>query len=238
MQNTTNRFVAFIDILGFKNLVDNNSHEFVYKKLSALIESLNEIKKRKNDIIKIWTFSDSILIFTKDDSEVCADHILFETSSIIRKSISLELLAKGAVAFGEFTADYDNSIFFGKPLIDAFQLQEEMKLSSVIIHHSCEKKLKKMKYADTKLLDGGRSFNYNTPMKYGFVNHLQLNWIEYSIMYRLNEEERQKEFDLTLEKIDNLYLEVSGSPRQYLDNARAFLLECKNKSDQNHVKQK
>lgn len=36
MGNTSDRFVAFIDILGFKNLVDNNSHEYVYSKLEGL----------------------------------------------------------------------------------------------------------------------------------------------------------------------------------------------------------
>jgi hypothetical protein len=234
MKNTANRFVAFIDILGFKNLVDSQTHSFVYNKLYALIDSIKEIHDEFGDEVKIWTFSDSILIVSKDDSEDCADSILFNTSALVTKSINLGLLSKGAVAYGNFTSDFENSIFFGKPLIDAYQLQEEMKVSSIIIHHTCEKKLKTMKYKETNLLEGGRTFEYNTPMKFGFVKHMHLNWLEYYSLFI--SENSDKEFKSYLGLVDKMYLDVSGSARQYLDNTLLFLNKCKDVSDKEGTK--
>ena len=89
---TTERFITFIDILGFKNLVNNNSHEQVLKKLENLKLSLDEIDKREKQKLKTWIFSDSILIVSKDDTYNAADSIMINTSKVIESSLNLGLL--------------------------------------------------------------------------------------------------------------------------------------------------
>lgn len=227
MEDTKNRFVAFIDILGFKNLVDTKTHHMVFNKLSSLVDSFKKIK-RDAPTLRIWMFSDSILIMSVDDSEASADNILFYTSLIITRALDVELLAKGGIAFGQFTADFDKSIFFGKPLIDSYLLQEDMKMSSVILHHTMENKLKKMKYKYVNLMENNRCFEYMTPMKYGTVKHTHLNWLEYYHLYKFDSpEEKEKIFKKYQKLIDNLYLDVSGQARQYLDNTSKFFLDIK-----------
>jgi hypothetical protein len=45
MDNTANRFIAFIDILGFKDFVGRNTHNIVLEKLTHLSDSIAHIKK-------------------------------------------------------------------------------------------------------------------------------------------------------------------------------------------------
>ena len=227
MKLTANRFVGFIDILGFKNLVDSKTHDAVFKKLSALVGSFEEIKSEAPNL-RIWMFSDSILIITSDDSERSADDILFYTSVIITRALEVDLLAKGCIAYGKFTADFEKSIFFGKPLVDSYLLQEDMKMSSVILHHTMEQKLRTMNYKTVNLMEGDRCFDYQTPMKYGSVKHTHLNWLEYYHLYKTPIlEDKLKIFKKYQVLIEKLYLDVSGQARQYLDNTINFMNELK-----------
>src|ERR1035437_6528279 len=76
-KKTDKRFVAFFDILGFKELVLKNSHEEILGKLESLKWLLQVIQKTviptfegsnvyENHTRPI-TFSDSIIIFSKED---------------------------------------------------------------------------------------------------------------------------------------------------------------------------
>lgn len=88
-----------------------------------------------------------------------------------------------------------------------------------------------MEHKGVNLLDDGRFFDYNTPMKYGSIRHLHLNWLEYNVLFILKGKEREIEFAANLNSVEKMYLEVSGSPRQYLDNTHVFLLKCKEVSE-------
>ena len=73
-----NRFVAFIDILGFKDSVLRESHSNIYNKLVDLSDflesfesSLVKLEKQifEDSEIKTFNFSDSIIVFSKNSSE-------------------------------------------------------------------------------------------------------------------------------------------------------------------------
>lgn len=224
---TANRFVSFIDILGFKNLVNNNTHNQVLKQLEALKNTLDEIEKDDVAELKTWIFSDSILIVTQDDSYISADAIMFYSSQLVHRALEIGLLVKGVISYGKFTADFDKSIFFGKPLIDAYIMEEEIKLSSILLHHTFEKKLKNFKNTP-KLHEDGRCVEYLTPLQKGFVNHLHLNWMEYYSIFSLEKEDKiNHEIDNSVTMLKKLYLTVSGHPRVYIDNTLKFIEECR-----------
>ena len=221
------RFVAYIDILGFKDLVETNTHGHVLKKLKRLKQSLDEIDKREKQDLRTWIFSDSIFIFSMDDTYEAADAVMINTAKVVESALRSGLLVKGAVAHGKITADFQRSIFFGRPLIDAYLLQEEMKLASVVLHHTCEHKI--LSYDHKAPIDGsGRCLEYPTPFVGGVVNHMHLNWLEYLILYRIDkEDDKTAEMDRHIERLRDLYLTVSGHPRVYIDNTLKFFDECR-----------
>lgn len=88
-KTTDNRFVAFLDILGFKDKVMRNSHEEIYSELNKIstvrrhLEKLvikNKIGLYKDIDIYIVSFSDSIVLFSKNDSK---DNFDFFTTSLM-----------------------------------------------------------------------------------------------------------------------------------------------------------
>lgn len=72
-KTSSNRFVAFFDILGFKSIVaEYPAQEVVDKIKNLLIPSLNQSVNSvwNADKVKYISVSDSIILYTVDDSEV------------------------------------------------------------------------------------------------------------------------------------------------------------------------
>jgi hypothetical protein len=228
---TCERFVAFLDIMGFKNLVDRNSHEKVKKKLESLLPTLSSIKETAKNELKMdsitlsdegsifvpsaaypVTFSDSIVLFSFDGSRLSAQRLFLYVELILLVAIDAKIPLKGAIAYGKMTADVekDSSFYFGKPLIDAYELQKELLLYGVVLHHTSEQRL--LKIGVLKKLKNMHLFEYHVPMKHNKISHHILDWTRF-----LSEEKE------SLRMISNLYNYVSGKPRIYVDNTIEFI---------------
>ena len=143
--------VAFIDILGFKNMVDKSEEDS--SKFNIILETLNKFKsienpetwnkanflveieedaQRKNlqdfnikDIVQCNCFSDCITIFVKADTNI---NERFSTLVAFISKISCELLQdgifiRGAITYGNLYTNKDASVFFGKAMNKAYTLE-------------------------------------------------------------------------------------------------------------------
>lgn len=222
---TCGRFVAFLDIMGFKDRVFRNSHKKVLAEMelfhSDVIKVIEEDAKLVSKKPKgVWflfgdtriqpvLFSDSILLISSDGSGESAANMLFTVKELLRRSLEKEIPIKGAIAYGKQTADFDKSLYFGRPLIDAYELQNELQIYGVALHHTTEKRLAIVKTL-IKHEENGDICKYQAPLKNGTVNHYMLDWLG----------DRAKNTVETL--LSKLYLTVSGSPRIYVDNTLCF----------------
>src|SRR5438128_1419170 len=97
---TDKRFVDYFDIMGFKDLVQRNSHTGILNKLESLkrvLTKLEDSNAENNDALKkinieklqtrSITFSDSIIIFSKSDTIKDFDKIVYDSYMIIHKAI-------------------------------------------------------------------------------------------------------------------------------------------------------
>lgn len=211
-EETNKRFVAFLDIMGFKDMVMRMDHEDLYKtlnsifKLSSIIESLDILK----DSICITKFSDSIIIFSNTTSKKDLQYFIKTIIIIFSESLNNHIPLKGAIAYGKISIDKDNSMFFGQPIIDAHLLQEELFYYGVICHNSFENYLRNNN--NTKIKD--LFLKKPTALKSGNITHLNLDW--YNKMPEKMSEKFKKN-SLT-ELLDSISLNVSGAPRKYIDN--------------------
>ncbi len=158
-----------------------------------------------NTLIKSVIFSDSVMLISNDESEESIMNMLLFINLIFTLSLMIGVPIKGAVAHGRLTADFKKSLYFGKPLIDAYELQTEIKIYGAVLHHSAEKYLTDQQIIDK--LDNKYLMKYNTPVKQGHAYHylVKLDMIG--------------AFDDTVnESITKLYCNTSGSTRQYIDN--------------------
>ena len=150
------RFVAFLDLLGFKDKVMRSTHEEIYAelhKISTVRQYLegttnnDSIQKALNDVdIYIVSFSDSIVLFSKNDD---IDNFKFFSIALLglfSEAIKNKIAIKGAVAHGLVSLNKSEQIYFGQPIIDAFLLEEDVNFIGVLCHNSIDKYLKSDKY--------------------------------------------------------------------------------------------
>jgi hypothetical protein len=226
--NTCKRFVAFLDIMGFKDMILRKSHEDVKKILepfSSLFwaiekiahDSLSQITFKSNSSVVLPTeglvrsviFSDSIILVSIDDSKDSFVNLLATLGWVLKYAFINIIPIKGAIAYGDQTADFNRSLHFGRPLIDAFELQKELQLYGVILHHTMEKRLSELNIINN--LEDKYIFKYPVPMKSGKINHLMLDWTGWSSK------------DESLKLVTRLYNSVSGAPRLYVDNSLDYV---------------
>jgi hypothetical protein len=229
---TPNIFVAFLDIMGFKDRVFREKHEDILKSLrklrSAIVVVEQDAEERLRDkkqfkekrekkasntsCVFPISFSDSIVLFTNDDSDDSAEKILNETNYIFSSAIACGIPMKGSIAFGEMTVDTKHSLYFGQPLIDAYELHKELQIYGVVIHHTAQKQFELLK---NKSIFELLVLNSSVPLKSGTVNHSLTN----GMFFEQN----------PIEVVDALYRNVSGQPRKYVDNTLKFITETKQK---------
>ncbi|MEP2937499.1 MAG: hypothetical protein ABJM06_09195 [Gilvibacter sp.] len=215
---TDKRFVAFIDILGFKDLVMRNSHSHIYELLSEISKLRNRIdnwtdkgaERFINSELYTVSFSDSIVIFSKSDSVDDFDLFTHGVKWLFAQAIEKSIPMKGALAYGEISLNKSSQIYFGQPIIDAYLLEEEVNYFGLVMHNSIEKYFNENKE--------NSSSNYNlselrTPLKCGVISHLNLLWFK----------EKDTDFIKLKNKIKDFQFNVSGSPRRYIDNTLSLI---------------
>lgn len=212
----TKRYVAFLDILGFKDYVMRNSIHAVYGRLKVL----NALRPEEDDPdyesetsrrIKFYNFSDSIFIFSKDDEFASLRHFLTYVKRVMRMALRKGIPLKGAIAFGNIAVDVNHNVFCGQPIIDAYMLEEDLQYMGVVFHHTFEDEY--FKLSDTHIKRVSEWIReVPTPFKYGKRTHLNLDYrIAGSTTYDFQEQ------------VENQRFFSSGDARKYVDNTLEML---------------
>ena len=195
--DTCERIVAFLDIMGFKDMVARH-FEAIKDKLEKLSSFIGETM---DENYQYMIFSDSIILYAKSEGMEVFKSLLTKVSKIIEKSISLGLPIKGAIAKGECTVSLGyKPFFFGQPIIDAYTLEENVVLYGVVLHNTVENMALELSEENFDFV-----FDYNVPLKGGNSNHFVLNWFGKNV--------GQNHSNLLA-----IRTTVSDSPRRYIDN--------------------
>jgi hypothetical protein len=226
-QPTDNRFISFIDIMGFKDLVLRSPHEEVYSLLTEISNIRNYIEKTTNGLEERYedaevdsaSFSDSIILFSKNDTPASFDLLVYSTSFLFAKAIERNIPLKGAIAYGKISLNKPSQIYFGQPLINAYLLEEEMHYYGVVAHHSI---LDYIHRNENEIKStNGYLFNCFTPLKGGLINHTNLDWFrdlneaDDKEIVKIKDNDFKKAF---YDKMKVFASKTSGAPRKYLDN--------------------
>lgn len=135
--NYENRIVLFLDILGFRAIIDktvdkqddNNTSgiEELYTKLEEVRKFLNarlkqkEIFQDRNFSLRVTQFSDSIIIsFINDDNRTLLK-LIRTIQELIINFVNSGMLCRGAISYGKLI--HDNRIIFGPALNDAYETE-------------------------------------------------------------------------------------------------------------------
>lgn len=193
------RTVAYIDILGFKNILANHKLINVGNAFKSVIENLDRVLKddsrflcvQRNTNVKcpIFIFSDSIAIFSPDvvDSQLheTVDNwygflsVVLYAERTIQCLLSSRLPFRGGIAFGETYLDVKNSIFLGDGYMKAVALEKVQQWLGVSIDKSVEQEFSSfLKNKDLKCFP---LIKYEVPLVCGHSEKkLTVNWLQYS----------------------------------------------------------
>ncbi len=219
---TANRFVAYFDILGFKNRVMRESHEKVYEQLEKISRLKLIIENHKYTLedkqVYITIFSDSIFVFSEDASGNSFDFFIAAITTLFGATISNKIPLKGAIAYGEITVDKENQIYFGQPIIDVYLLEQDVNYMGIVAHHSIDKYIEEDKRIDLKqYFFKSLLLEIKTPLKSGRIAHTNISW--FHKVFFDGEEKTEEEVNTILEeRIKTFRTSSTGAARRYVDN--------------------
>lgn len=121
----TNRWFCYLDLLGFRNLVQSKDIEQVlpiYEEALSHLENAAQNKARQG-IMFSW-FSDTFILYSK--SGRAEDFALLEQAGrlFFRELIKNEIPVRGALTYGKLYSQQERNIFIGPALIDAYHYGE------------------------------------------------------------------------------------------------------------------
>ena len=205
---TRERFVVFLDIMGFKDRVARQDHQKILSDLQQLSAFISDRIQREEAFL-FTRFSDSIIILSSDIEYETFCKLVRLTNAVVAYSISLNLPIKGAIASGQCTAiSGDKSLYFGQPIIDAYVLEENIELYNVVLHHTVEELAIRLSN------DTHEVFDFQVKLKKGISSHYVLAWFSHSI-----QDDKQNLLEIRKS--------VSDYPRRYIDNTLMCIDEYK-----------
>ena len=215
---TEDRFVAFLDIMGFKDMIARTKHEDIYKmmiKLDDMSYDNSIIHDRSEDrevLVRTTTYSDSIVMYSKNKNKKSMHAFFGALSGMYQDLLEEGIPFKGAVSFGKMTLDIERTIFFGQPLIDAYLLEGEVNFYGIVIHGSAE-----------ELIMNNDEFSfalpYDCPLKRGKSQHLTV------FPLFVGDKSKKDETKILLESIHRMRFKTSGHIRKYIDETEKYILK-------------
>jgi class 3 adenylate cyclase len=182
-----NYFLAVCDILGFSALVGKNSLESVVELLAWFRRSLNHsvLKSEFPDVVPATSdlarhehvgvawFSDTLLFYTKSDTDDAIRELLATVAWLVFEGmVDGRTRVRAGIAYGEAYIDPQNSLFVGKPIVEAYRLERAQQWSGGALSQSaCDRLPEKILSADWWVVQ------YDVPLKDGKTHRtLALNW--------------------------------------------------------------
>ncbi|MCI8311080.1 MAG: hypothetical protein HFI12_02455 [Lachnospiraceae bacterium] len=156
------KYVAFLDILGFKETLkkmkQSEAAEYISKFSSTAFEEWNKIQPT---LLEGYIVSDSFIIYSKSCSDDSLKMLLLLVDSICKKEFSENsILIRGAIASGDFErieakelASLKKGLIVGQAYIDAYLLEGTIKMPGIVLSESVYKHLSNIDEFGKSLFD-------------------------------------------------------------------------------------
>jgi len=158
---TCKRWLGYFDLLGMKRLHESKDPISIFIKHANAIEIFSERVAALKNIECFW-FSDTFIVYTKDDSAKSFSDIHNIVFWCFPFLINREIPFRGAVSCDKFYSDKENNLFFGEALIEAYEYGEAQDWIGLILCPSSVEKLKSL-VDDPNLRGISRYINNDIP---------------------------------------------------------------------------
>jgi hypothetical protein len=136
------RWFCYLDLLGFTSLVHDKNIERVIPLYKQALEHLKQHAKPKKRLGVIYSwFSDTFIIYSRDDSEREFSYVEQVGRLFFQKLILHKIPVRGAITHGALYSQSSENIFVGPALIDAYNYAEKQTWLGFILTPSVFKRL-------------------------------------------------------------------------------------------------
>jgi hypothetical protein len=122
-RNQTRRWVAYLDLLGFTELIRTKSWIYIFSYYTKAIEYCTGEDTSESSVQRTW-FSDTFLLYSSNDTAISFAAIEARTRWFAYFLVSNGIPVRGAISCGDLYADRENNLFFGKALLEAYHYAE------------------------------------------------------------------------------------------------------------------
>jgi len=221
-------FVGLFDILGFRDLVNNNQLYKVaetYKKAKGYfhdgIGSVNRLQKhsQKKDRVKYRVFSDTFLIHTTGTNDNCFLSMLAACDFLFMAAVEYSLPIRGSVSRGPLMSS--GGVEIGRSIVEAYENEKKQDWIGCWISDNCSTNIDMAKYIADKSI-----VQYEIPLKGGEVKRrLAFNWVK-SVSWKVMFKNQRNDF--TIEQIKEAISFTHGPSleweiRRKIDNTSRFI---------------
>lgn len=124
------RYLLFMDILGFSDLVAKHGADDVYETITTALDEFDRWEHRNGDFRTIY-FSDTFIFYQepKGYAEWAFLDVYAIGGMVLSALLAKGIAARGAISFGNFDVRSNNSdkrqVYFGQALIDAYVAEQK-----------------------------------------------------------------------------------------------------------------
>jgi len=136
-----NNFAAHLDILGFRNVICRKFDE-AWGALSDLKSAMDKALRITiipqstgtpiGDRIRAKFFSDTVFLFTANDTDEDLLAILITSSKLFANALKSCVPLRGGIAHGKFCMDPNNELFMGESLVKAYVIGEDAQWLGIV----------------------------------------------------------------------------------------------------------
>lgn len=135
------RTFLYIDILGFRNLVKNNS-----SKIEQIFEIINGLKVHKDCAFQTIVFSDTILVFNKNEDHQCHYYVTYlieYAQQLFYRLSQINIYFKGIITTGDFNFTQLKNIdaYYGLALIETYKDESLLEGFGLFINKKLDKEV-------------------------------------------------------------------------------------------------
>ena len=150
------RTVAVCDILGFSDLVARHTLDHVVDDALGWFRKALHHSIHKNDFpeatptmeelqaserVGLAWFSDTVLLYTKYDSDDAMSELIATVAWLLFETILTGTRIRAGLAYGEVFIDPTNALFVGKPIIEAYHLEQAQEWSGGALATSAQNRV-------------------------------------------------------------------------------------------------
>ncbi len=135
--NYQDRIVAFIDVLGFSNIVYSDNTDSLHKYFNFVLTSFKRAAHKHS--FDYYLISDSIVVSAKD-TQVNLKAMTKMLCILQSHLFTHGILVRGAISYGQLYQNKTNNILVGSGLINAFNLEKKAIYPRIILDRRFVKK--------------------------------------------------------------------------------------------------